>query len=201
VFKELYSNRDLSLGDIVSARTLRNPKTGETITFHKTARDTQGELFEMSYEMSPHAAIADEHSHPHQEMTIKVLSGTLTCTIDGVDKEIGAGEEAIIPAGVVHFQRNDTNEEVHAVEGYRPALQMQEFFEVLIGWANDGKTNEAGLPTPLRVAVMHRYFRRSIRSSSQKRNAMAWLLAPLGRALGYQREVEQYIRRATQGDQ
>lgn len=183
----------------MSERTLRNPRTGEAITFLKTARDTDGRLFEMSYKMSPHAAIADEHSHPHQEMTIKVLSGTLTCTIDGVNHMIGAGEEAVIPAGVEHFQRNDAEEEVHAVEGYRPALQMQEFFEVLIGWANDGKTNESGLPTPLRVAVMQRYFRESIRSSSQTRNVMAWFLAPLGRALGYQREIERYVRRAAQG--
>jgi quercetin dioxygenase-like cupin family protein len=187
--------------DLMAERTIRNPKTGETITFHKTARDTQGQLFEMSYRMSPHAAIADEHSHPHQEMTIIVLEGTLTCTLDGVDQNVGPGQEVSIPAGVDHFQRNDTEEEVHAVEGYRPALQMQEFFEVLIGWANDGKTNEGGLPTPLRVSVMQRYFRDSIRSSSRQRNVMAWFLAPLGRVLGYQKEVEHYIQRARQADQ
>lgn len=149
--------------------------------------------------MAPHAAIADEHSHPHQQMTINVLSGTLTCTVDGVDKKIHAGEMVVIPAGAFHFQRNDSETEVHAVEQYRPALQMQEFFEVLIGWANDGKTNESGLPTPLRAAVMHRYFKRSIRSSSSGRNFSAWLLAPLGRALGYRREVQYYVRRAAQG--
>jgi len=182
----------------MAARTLRNPKTGETITFQRTSRDTAGELFEMSYRMSPHAAIADEHSHPHQEMTIKVLSGTLTCTVGGIDKIISTGEETVIPAGVVHFQRNDSDEEVHAVEGYRPALQMQEFFEVLIGWANDGKTNEVGLPTPLRTAVMHHYFRDTIRSSSQRRNFMAGILAPFGWARGYRKEVERYIQRATQ---
>lgn len=184
----------------MSARTLHNPKTGETITFLKTARDTQGQVFEMGYKMAPHAAIADEHSHPYQEMSIKVLSGTLTCSIAGVDKLIRAGEAAVIPAGVYHFQKNETEEEVEAAESYRPALQMQEFFEVLIGWANDGKTNERGLPTPLRVAVMQRYFRRSIRSGSRKRNITAWFLAPLGRAMGYQREIEHYIRRATESD-
>ena len=177
-------------------RVLHNPKTGETITFEKTARDTNGALFQMSYKMSPHAAIANEHSHPNQEMTIRVLSGTLTCTIDGADNRIAAGAELVIPAGINHFQRNDTEDEVHAVEEYRPALQMQEFFEVLIGWANDGKTNEFGLPNPLRLAVLLRYFRQSIRSSSQQRNFTATLLAPLGRAMGYRNEVEFYIQRA-----
>ena len=184
----------------MAERTLRNPKTGETITFLKTARDTDGALFQMSYKMAPHAAIADEHAHPHQEMTIRVLSGTLTCTIDGVDTDITAGSEAVIPAGANHFQRNDTEEEVHAIEEYRPALQMQEFFEVLIGWANDGKTNQAGLPSPLRLAVLHRYFHDSIRSSSRQRNVMAWFLAPFGRALGYDKEIAAYVRRARQPD-
>lgn len=184
----------------MTARTLRNPLTGETITFTRTSRETGGALFEMRYTMAPGAAIADEHSHPHQEMIINVLSGTLTCTVEGVDNKISAGEKVVIPAEAFHFQRNDSEDEVRAVEQYRPALQMQEFFEVLIGWANDGKTNEAGLPGPLRSAVMHRYFRKSIRSSSKRRNLTAWLLAPLGRAMGCQREMDYYVRRAMQAD-
>lgn len=180
----------------MTARTLRNPKTGETITFLATARDTGGALFRMAYKMAPHAAIADMHCHPAQVMTIEVSAGTLTCTIDGVDHRIGAGQNATIPPGAWHFQRNDTKEEVHAVEDYRPALQIQEFFEVLIGWANDGKTDAHGLPSLMRRAVMHRYFRRSIRSSSVRLNVEAWLLAPVGALFGYRREIEGYIARA-----
>lgn len=177
----------------MSPRTLHNPKTGETIVFSKTADETDGELFEMSYAMAPRAAIADLHAHPHQEMTIEVTRGTLTCTIDGVDVEITAGESATVPAGAFHFQRNDTDLELHAVEQYRPALQMQQFFEVLIGWANDDKTDDHGLPTLFRRAVMHRYFRHSIRSASRRLNLEAITLAPLATLLGYRRELEQYI--------
>ncbi len=178
----------------MSDRTFRNPRTGETITFLKTGEETQGELFQMDYRMSPYAAIADVHCHPNQEMTINVVSGTLTCTLDGVDRKIGAGETVTIPAGVLHFQRNETGDEVHAIEEYRPALQMQEFFEVLIGWSRDGKTNEFGMPTLLRRTILHRYFRKSIRSASRRTNIESWLLAPIARSLGYQRELERYIR-------
>lgn len=122
--------------------------------------------------------------HPHQEMIINVLSGTLTCTVNGVDKKIRVGEKVVIPVGAFHFQRNDSEEEVHAVEAYRPALQMQEFFEVLIGWANDGKTNEAGLPSPLRSAVMHRYFRKSIRSSSKTEKPYGVVVSTFGSGAG-----------------
>ena len=142
----------------MTERTFRNPRTGETITFLKTARETNGELFRMGYTMAPHAAIADEHCHPHQEMWIEVKSGALTCRVDGREHTLRAGESMTIPAGAWHFQRNDTGEEVHAIEEYRPALQMEEFFQVLIGWADDGKTNPAGMPSPLRAAVLHRYF-------------------------------------------
>lgn len=177
----------------MAERTFRNPRTGETITFLKTARETKGKLFRMGYTMAPHAAIADEHCHPYQEQRIEVTSGTLTCVIDGEEHTFRAKESVTIPAGVQHFQRNDTDKEVHAIEEYRPALQMDEFFRVLIGWANDGKTNEAGLPSPLRAAVMHRYFKRSIRSSSRWRNIIAVLLAPFGRIAGHRRELQRYL--------
>ena len=43
------------------------------------------------------------------------------------------------------LQRNDSGDDVYTIEEYRPALQMHRFFEGLIGWANDGKTNESRL--------------------------------------------------------
>jgi quercetin dioxygenase-like cupin family protein len=177
----------------MSDRVLHNPRTGETIALLTTSQESGGELFRMGYTMAPHAAIADNHCHPFQEMLVHVKSGTLTCTVDGVARNVSAGESLTIPAGAYHFQRNDTDREVTAVEEYRPAKHMQEFFEVLAGWANDGKTNAFGMPTPLRSAVMHRYFRDSIRSGSTKRNLWALLLAPIGLLTGCRAELLAYI--------
>lgn len=172
---------------------LHNPKTGETFTFLTTGRETNGQLFRMRYTMAPHARIADEHSHPNQDMTIEVISGALTCTVGGVEKVIGAGERVAIPAGTFHFQRNDTDEKAHAIEEYRPALDMQDFFEVLAGWANDGKTNAFGMPSLFRRVALHRHFLASIRSRSHWRNFEAWLLSPLATLLGYRRELRRYV--------
>ena len=177
----------------MSVRTLHNPKTRETITFLKTSEETGGELLQMSYTMAPRGRIADEHSHPNQEMTITVKSGVLTCTIGGVDRTMRAGDSVVIPPGVPHFQRNDTDEEVHAIEEYRPALRMQGFFEVLAGWANEGKTDEFGLPTPLRLAILLRYFDKTIRSTSVRSNLRARILAPLATLRGYRKELEGYL--------
>jgi quercetin dioxygenase-like cupin family protein len=181
------------LQNLMAERVLHNPKTGETIKFLTTSQETNGELFRMGYTMAPHAAIADEHSHPYQEMIIRVQSGTLTCIVGGAALKIAAGETATIPPGVAHFQRNDTEAGVEAIEEYRPAKQMQGFFEVLIGWANDGKTNDAGMPTMLRASVMHRYFKDSIRSSSPMRNLQSLFLAPIGSIVGYRKEIMGYI--------
>jgi quercetin dioxygenase-like cupin family protein len=130
----------------MTRRTLHHPRTGGIITSGRTSAETGGALFEMSYGMAPHAAIADAHCHPHQEKTIRARSGTLSCTIDGAVKQMRAGDQGVVRPGAFHFQRNHSEEEAHAVEQYRPSPQMQAFFEVLIGWANDGKTNDAGLP-------------------------------------------------------
>lgn len=178
----------------MSDRVLHNPRTGETIALLTTAEESGGELFRMGYTMAPHAAIADNHCHPFQEMRVRVEAGTLTCTVDGVDRHVSAGESLTIPAGAYHFQRNDTDQEVQAIEEYRPAKHMQEFFEVLAGWANDGKTNEFGMPTTLRSAVMHRYFRDSIRSGSGKRNLLAMLLSPVGVLMGLRAELLGYLQ-------
>jgi hypothetical protein len=41
----------------------------ETITLAETCGETGGELFAMSYETAPLAAIADGHGRPHQGMS------------------------------------------------------------------------------------------------------------------------------------
>jgi hypothetical protein len=113
--------------------------------------------------------------------------------VAGKDLQIATGQSTTIPAGASHFQANHGEVPVETIEEYCPALQMQDFFEVLVGWANDGKTNAAGMPNLLRAAVMHRHFRHSIRSSSARRNLLALLLAQLGVLLGYRGEIQRYI--------
>lgn len=65
-----------------------------------------------------------------------VMCGHDTAEANGVvDRPVedrnDVGETATVPAGSLHFRRNDTDDEVHAIEFYQPALQMQQFFEVL----------------------------------------------------------------------
>jgi hypothetical protein len=172
------------------ARVLHNPKTGETITFLTPSQETNGELFRMGYTMTPHAAIADEHSHPYQEMVIRVRSGTLTCIVGGDELKIAASQTPQFRLEAPIFREMILKRKSKPVEEYRPAKRMQEFFEVLIGWANAGKTNDAGMPSTLRAAFIHCYFKDSIRS---KQNLLSLLLAPIGSIIGYRKEILGYI--------
>jgi quercetin dioxygenase-like cupin family protein len=88
----------------MAARTLHNPRTGETIEFLIVSEDSDGKVFSMGYAMAPGAAIADEHNHPFQQMSIAMHEGVLTCTVGGHDRLVGSGQSITIPAGVHHFQ-------------------------------------------------------------------------------------------------
>jgi quercetin dioxygenase-like cupin family protein len=48
----------------------------------------------------------DFHTHPHQEEVIYVTAGRLEQWIDGEKRQLGPGDMAYIPAGVVHASFN-----------------------------------------------------------------------------------------------
>lgn len=178
------------MGNVIS-----NPRTRERIVFLDTARTTNGALFRMEYWIGPHGVIAGTHRHPHQDMTVTVLSGVLTCTVDGERHEVRAGESLAIPRGADHDQANHSDQELHAIESYRPACRMAEFFEVFFALARDGRTNRRGRPNLLRGAVLMHEFGDSIEVAPPLLRGLLRLLLPLGRALGYRRELEHYMAR------
>ena len=45
-----------------------------------------------------------EHNHPHEQIT-NVINGVLELTIEGIRKEISAGELAVVPSNIKHQGR------------------------------------------------------------------------------------------------
>lgn len=62
--------------------TLESPKIGQTITFLKTAQDTDGEELVIEARIRPRAFIP-RHRHLRHEETIEVLAGTGTFSVAG----------------------------------------------------------------------------------------------------------------------
>ena len=71
-----------------------------------------------------------------------------------------------------------------------PALNAESFFEDFFALAETGKTDRAGVPTPLRLAVLladNPGFLFLEKPPVRVQKAIVRVLAPLGRALGYGR--------------
>lgn len=63
-----------------------------------------GEQLEMGYYTEPKGSGAHAHHHPSEQI-ILVLAGRLRMTIAGETRDVGPGEVALIPGGVVHEQK------------------------------------------------------------------------------------------------
>ena len=165
-----------------------NPRTGQRMIFLKTGTETGGELVQIEAYNPPTGVAEPEHVHPFQESGAEVISGSLRFRAGGQERSVKAGESITIPANTPHNFWNDGEEEAHAVQWFRPALKIDEFFEMLFGLAQDGKLNDKGLPSLLQLAVGVPYFGDEIRLTSPPwavQRALFAILAPLGRLLGY----------------
>jgi quercetin dioxygenase-like cupin family protein len=126
---------------------LENPITGERMVFRKVSKDTNGQLMQSDFFMRPHSkgVATVEHVQPGLEQRLEVISGEMSYTL-GKSKErkvARAGEIVIIPAKVPHSIWNDAEEELHALDEYEPAFNIEKFFETAYGLAKrQGKVQQ-----------------------------------------------------------
>lgn len=168
--------------------SLANPATGETYTFLQRARDTKGQVLRLRWSAQAGGQVG-EHVHPLQEERFEVQTGRLTVSVDGAITTCPAGESVAVPPGVRHYFANREDGPVVAILELTPALRMEEVFESLAGFAQEGKAQPSGLPrNPLLLAVFAQEFRREIRGARPPAIVQRMVLPPLaaiGRALGY----------------
>lgn len=169
---------------------IENPVTGERIEFRRGADDTDGSAVRFDYYLDPggFATGRIDHVHPHQEERFEVEAGRLGVRIDGDEWTATPGTRFSILPETPHTVWNDGDEEMHAVIELRPGLEIEAFFETAFGLAREGKTNEWGLPGPLRLAVLVDEFQEEIYFDAVPRSlqrALSAVLAPIGRVVGY----------------
>ena len=168
---------------------LVNPATGLRTVFRETAQTTHGELLQVDWIGRPGWTTGPDHVHPRQEERFEVLCGRLSLRADGVERDYGPGDVAVLPAGSPHAAWNAGDEEVHVLVDFRPALRTEIAFEALAGLARDGKTTSAGVPrNPLQLALVLREFEDEIyfvRPPLTVQKVLLGPLAALGRVLGY----------------
>lgn len=164
-----------------------NPVTQERGTILIDPGDDPDGLFAGVVELGPEARVAGEHFHPAQHERFRVLSGSLTFKLEGVERTLTAGEIADIPAGAVHDWWNASGAPASALVWVDPGLRFLEMISTLFGLARTGRTNEKGMPDPLQLAVIATEFRDTVVFTSPPPLVQKLVLGPLaalGRARG-----------------
>jgi mannose-6-phosphate isomerase-like protein (cupin superfamily) len=176
--------------------TIESPPTGARIRFLKTARDTNGQLLQIDDVMQGGGRVAIEHVHPYMEERFEILSGSARLSMRGQQRDVGAGETVVVPAGTPHVWGNPHEDEVHLIIEFRPALRMEEWFETFFGLQKEGKINpNSGLPNPLQWAVISREYEDEIYLASPPllvQKVRFGLLAQIGKLLGYKARYPAY---------
>lgn len=177
-------------------KKIRNTITGQDILFLQTTTDSNGELLEMESTYQPHSKEPKPHYHPFQEELFHVVSGEINVRIDGLVKSLKAGEELFIPKKKVHSMWNASEFETVVNWKVRPAMITEYLLETATGLANDGKTNEVGIPSLFQSVLMINKFHRVFRIANPPfwvQRGVFFILSPLAKLLGYRATYHQYI--------
>lgn len=159
---------------------------GAKFTIKKTAAETEGQSFEMEWELDPKTGGTPIHIHPHATETYEVLEGNLDLYVDGTWRTLTAGERLTVEKGVPHTFRNGTAAPARVYNTHAPALRYSEYFEGLCSIVDRGILSAKGI-TPkaiLHLAILMTTYKDEI-ISVRPPNALMRLFGLFGRALGY----------------
>ncbi len=176
-----------------------NPVTGERATIRLGTRETKGERLIIDLELRGAGFGSALHMHPSIHERLKVVSGTVGISIDGLVSIAGLDKTIEIPPGVPHRFWNAGIVEAKLTMDFRPANRFEAFTRNMIGLAQDGKTDPKGMPNLLQLAVIATEFDDVIRFLSPPRFLQSLLfpiLAPIARMRGYRGSYSEYVFRS-----
>jgi mannose-6-phosphate isomerase-like protein (cupin superfamily) len=180
----------------VVGTTIENLATGEAITWFETAATSAGSLLSFDLALRPDAALAAEHRHLRQTEHFKVETGRIGLRIGDEESELGAAEDATVPAGVAHRWWPVGDDGALLRVELRPALETEVFFETFFGLGRDGKTNRKGIPGLLQIAVAYDELGDScpqvVRPPFPVQRLVLTPLAPLAKLLGRRAVYPEY---------
>jgi quercetin dioxygenase-like cupin family protein len=149
-----HQRRDERTAVIYPGDALQNPVTGETLTFHRTAEETDGQAVLVETIVEPHGFVATAHIHPHQSERFEVLEGELGLRVGDQELIARPGDVVTVEAGTPHRFYNAGEQQARFLCEVRPALGFESLIETMFILAAEGKTNRKGMPNPLRLAVI-----------------------------------------------
>lgn len=176
-----------------AGQTIRNPATGETLTFVVTAADSGGALLRVDVTADPHRPGPPVHVHRRFVERYDVRTGRVRITLGGEERVVEGPGRFEIPRGKPHTFRVEGDEPVRMVVDFEPAGRYEGFLETMYGLAADGKTDGKGVPNVLQMAVVGREHLDDFSLAQPPylvQRAAFSLLAPIGRLAGYRARYE-----------
>ena len=177
------------------ANPLVHPGTGERIVFRRRARDTAGELLEVTLYSAPTGFVPSPHRHPSQEERLEISCAPMNVLIGDVERVYQPGEVAIVPPGVLHVVWNSTDKEITALMQFRPALATETMFETFFGLARDGKVGKNDLRDKLHLLALARTYRREMQLPPREQRVIgpvAAVVAPIASVFGFRGRYDEY---------
>jgi quercetin dioxygenase-like cupin family protein len=177
-------------------KEVSNPKTGQSIRFLQTAKDTNGRFLEMETTYRSRSKEPIAHYHPKQDEFFKVLTGQLTVKMNNAIRVYNQGDEFHVPKNQVHAMWNDSDTVTVVNWKIQPALNTEYFFETTMGLAMDGKTNNDGMPAFLQLALIANKYDnifRLVKPPFIVQKLLFSILSPIGYLKGYRPTYKEYI--------
>lgn len=172
----------MKAGDVYESPTSR-----ETGVILVGAGDTEGRFMQSETRIRPGGAVSVEHYHPTITERFEVLEGELSVRLDGREKVLRAGESVTVERGQRHRYWNASDADtVFRFEGW-PAARFEAMVLTLFALAAEGRTNAAGVPGPLQMAVILDEFSDVMRLAKPPewvQRLVIPVLARIGRARG-----------------
>lgn len=161
-----------------------NSATGERVVFQTLARDSAGELLRLDVFFAPGAAARAMHIHPYQEERFEILAGSLRFRVGREARVAEAGDVIVVPAGTPHLPINVGDTEVHCVAEFRPALNIETFFENAFALLS-ARGPRTSIPMILELAELLSHYSREVQATPALLRALTMLAAPIGKVVGY----------------
>lgn len=134
----------------MNERMFENPQTRERAILVESARDNGGKRSVLDIEVGGGGGVMGHFHDVHQER-IEVLEGVIEVTLDGVTRQVRAGDHVVVEPGQSHLWRNASGTEVMRFRGtFTPGHPgFEAALQVLFGLARDGETKPSGFPKRL----------------------------------------------------
>jgi mannose-6-phosphate isomerase-like protein (cupin superfamily) len=161
-----------------------NSATGERVVFQVLARESGGELLRFDIFFASGGSAKGAHVHPHQEERFEIVTGTMGFQVGRATRLAGAGEVIVVPPGTPHLPRNVGETEAHCIAEFRPALNIETFFENAFALLS-ARGPRTALPMIFELSELLSHYGPEIRATPPPVQWAVAVAAPIGRALGY----------------